>query len=453
MRFFALVIVGLSCLRASALDGVTNSQESPALGGFAHVSGRLLSDLVRRDLAFDQPINETILNMTMRGTARIDGQIGLDLIPSANSARLRLAMTGRAVTDNGVATMRNIQIFSSSNTQISGYKDVYFDVQGLRLAPAHADCRTSIQVHDVEARLRLVERIAWRRAGRMQENAESAASQQAARRAEQQLEAQAGPPLAQSHREYLENVYRPLGDQNALPDVRFSTTNEHFAVRFMSRQSHPNNSPGAIPNPAQDIAVCLSDSYVNEFASCLVAGKTIADKNFADIMATITGETPRALWIHSREEPWSVVADSRHPISVSFADDQASIVLRIQRTLRGDEALDRSLDIAAKYVLEITRDGPLLTRIGDVAIEFADGRAAYDESESQFRDFLKRKFSGVFLSEIYFAGLTPPAGGGWGKLRRLNLTQLTSRAGWLALGYELPESAAIAKSPQQALRK
>src|ERR1043165_1278310 len=195
MRFFIVVIVGISCWRASAFDGIDSSRESPALGGFSHVSGRLLEDLVRRDLAIDLPINETILNMAMRGTAHVNCQIGLDFVPNPNDANLRLSLTGRASMTDGVGTMRSIQVFSSSNTQISGYKDIFFDVQGLRVAPARVNCRTSIQVQDVDARFRLIERIAWRRVGLMQGSAESAASERAAGRAEQQLEAEAGPPL------------------------------------------------------------------------------------------------------------------------------------------------------------------------------------------------------------------------------------------------------------------
>src|SRR5262249_4078856 len=148
--------------------------------------------LLRRDLTLDQRIAETIMNMTMRGTAHVTCRIGLDLIPNPNVANLRLTMTGSALMDDGVATMRRIRVFSSSNTQISGSKDVFFSSQGLQLAPTRADCRTSIQVHDVEAPLRLVERIAWRRVGSMQSDVEHSASQRASSRAEQQLEAEAG---------------------------------------------------------------------------------------------------------------------------------------------------------------------------------------------------------------------------------------------------------------------
>jgi hypothetical protein len=440
MRAFVLAILTLSCLRASAFDGVDPSQEPSALGGFAHISKRVLADLLRRELTLDQRITETIMNMTMRGTAHVTCQIGLDLIPNPNIANLRLTMTGRASMDDGVATMRRIQVFSSSNTQISGSKDVFFSTEGLRLVPTRADCRTSIQVHDIAAPLRLIERIAWRRVSSMQSDVENSASQRASRRAEQQLEAEAGRPLAQLHRQYLESVYQPLVRRKALPDVRFSTTQGHLSVRLLSRDKQREEVVGTAPETACDIAVCLSDSYVNELAALLIGGATFADHQFADLMATITGKTPRPLWVHARAEPWSVVADASCPLTVSFDDNQINVALRIGRALRGQETLKRPIDIAASYSLEITPDGPRLIRVGDVGIKFADGGSAYETFEEQFRDFLRRKFSGVFLSEIYFDGLMPPVGGSWGKLRRLNLTQFESGHGWFALGYELPEA-------------
>jgi hypothetical protein len=455
MRHFVLLISILLCASAAATELGRDAAMQPqpehqpqplALGGFAHVSKRVLADLFHRDVKLNQVVTETILNMTTRGTAQIDCKIGLDLIPNPNSANLRITMTGHAVMNDVVGQMRNIRIYSTSHTSINGYKDVFFDPQGLRLAPTRADCLTSIQVHDIAARLRLVERIAWRRVGQMQSQAERAAGQRASRRAEQQLEAEAGKPLSQVHHEYVDNVYEPLVRQNAFPDARLSTTGEHLSIRFLSRAAPDENNSDSIPRPAYDLALGLSDWYVNQIATPMVGGKTHSDRRFADFMQTITGKTPRQLWVHSRADAWTVTATKQLPVIVSFADDVASVVFRIDRATRGDQTLNRPVDISAKYTLEITSDGPRLLRVGDLAVEFADApRGTSDDPiDIQFRDFLRRKFSGVFLSEIYFDGLMPPEGGSWGKLRRLNLKQLTAQKGWLALGYELAPTAAPA---------
>ena len=134
---------------------------------------------------------------------------------------------------------------------------------------------------------------------------------------------------------------------------------------------------------------------------------------------------------------------------IAFAGDVLSIILRIEQATRGQRRLDRPVEISAKYTVEATPDGPHLIRSGKLAVEYikSDSTDRLDFSEEEFRTFLARKFSGVFLSELYFDGLMPPEGGSWGKLRRLNLTQLSSRDGWLAIGYQLSAGSTVASAP------
>jgi len=189
------------------------------LGGFAMVSKRILQDLIERRVTIKKTVAEPVLNMTTRGTLQVDCQIGLELVPNPRAANLRVTMAGGAVMNDAVSMMRSVRVSSSSGTRLSGHQDILFEPQGLRLLPASASGNTSIQVRDIEARRRLVERIAWRRAARMQPETEQAASGRAARRAEEQLETEVGRPMRELQREYVKGV-RQLSDQGAFPDVR-----------------------------------------------------------------------------------------------------------------------------------------------------------------------------------------------------------------------------------------
>jgi hypothetical protein len=119
--------------------------------------------------------------------------------------------------------------------------------------------------------------------------------------------------------------------------------------------------------------------------------------------------------------------------------------LNLGRAARAGATLEQPLTIRVAYTPQITRDGPLLVRLGEVALEFTDpaDERADDPAQTGFRQFLRRKFAGVFPAELYFDGLMPPAGGLWARLRSLNLTQFTSRDGWLALGYEWSPAASV----------
>jgi hypothetical protein len=137
-----------------------------------------------------------------------------------------------------------------------------------------------------------------------------------------------------------------------------------------------------------------------------------------------------------------------------------AVTFNIDRTTRGARRFDRPLAISAKYALEKTRDGPRLVRQGEVAVDFLEDEDDAAETadqpniepiEAELKQFLLRKFNGVFLAELYFDGLMPPAGGSWGKLRSLDLKQLTSRDGWLALGYERPSAAPVTETAAATL--
>jgi hypothetical protein len=450
MRFFVQLFLMLA-LAVTLRGPLTASEPAPTamipeqanLGGYAHVSARFLADLLHREIKLSQQVVDTILNMTTRGNAQIDCQIGIELVPNPQVAQVRLTASGQAIMNDTIGTMRSIQVSSSSRTQINGAKEVFFNPQGLRLLPARSDCRTSLQINDIDANRRIVERLAWRRADRMQPQAEQEVSRRIARRAEQQIDAQAGKPLAQLNEAYVDEVYAPLVRQGAFPEMRLSTTPEHLSITLFSQISDARGpSP---PAPAFDVAVCLGDSFVNALFAPLLAGKTITDRQLANLMQTLIGQTPRALWIHERAEPWSLTAAKERPLSLAFDEGRVSITLRIDGAARGEQHLDRPLEIAAAYSLAITRDGPRLTRLGEVSVAFSDddARPTDEGADGELRQFLHRKFVGVFPAELYFDGLTPPAGGSWSKFRQLTLTRFSSGHGWLAIGYELPSTPAI----------
>ncbi len=438
------------------LQAVDNDQlNSPTtrLGGFAHISKRVLQDLLNRDMTFTETVAEPILNMTTRGSARVDCRIGFDLLPNPHAAHVRVLMNGSVVMDNAVSTLRSVQVSSSSQTRISGYQDLLLDDDGLRLLPARASGSTSIQVHGLDARP-FVERLGWRRVGRQQPQAEQAASQRTARRAERHLESEVARSVGHLRHETIDDIFRSLSEVGVFPEARLATTSEYLSIRLLRpaalAEHHPMaNSP---PVPEGDLAICLNDSFVTELIAPLMAGRTYSDRQFADLMETLTGKTPRPLWVHSRTEPWSVTAAKEQPLVISFAGEAVSIKLRIDHAARGQQRLDRALEISAKYTLEITPDGPHLIRSGNLAVEFAEAAAQQrDPREEEFREFLERKFSGVFLSDIHFDGLMPPQGGLLGKLRRLELKQLSSRDGWFAIGYELRSTSQIASTRKSTL--
>lgn len=415
------------------------------LGGYVHVSERTLNELLHRDVSYRETVHESALGMSTRGTAQADCHISFDLRPNGDFAQMRLTMTGKAAMDDTVSSRRRIRVYSSSETSIAAHKDVFFNLDGLRLAHSVARCRSAIAIHGIAAPGPLIERIAWRQALAMQPDAERATERSASRRTEERLEAEAGRPLADLNREYAENIREPLLERQLMPTVRFSTDSRHaFAQVFLRRPPSAANRSRPAPRPARDVAVCFREELVNEICADILSGKTLADHHFADLMQTILGATPRPLWVHRRSEPWEVEFAREAPLTATFQRDLATITLRMVRVGRGDARWNGEWEIAADYALEITPDGPHLIRQGPLRVVERSPADGID-SDDEIRGFLASKFGAVLPEELYFDGLVPPEGGSWGRIRRLSLKQFTARDGWLAIGYELDPSPAATK--------
>ena len=127
------------------------------------------------------------------------------------------------------------------------------------------------------------------------------------------------------------------------------------------------------------------------------------------------------------------------------------ITLHLSGVKRGEQRIQRPIEIEANFVPKITDEGPSLFRDGDVAVHLSSGEQNEDAS---LREFLIRKFGAVFQPEIYFHGLTPPTGGSLGKLRLLTPMEFRSTGGWLTVAYELTGQINPATLPiaQSALR-
>jgi hypothetical protein len=418
--------------RTDLFSPVAPAVKGNGLGLYAHVSARAMNDILQREVKRRENVAESILSLSTRGTADVQCQVTLETVPNEKAATVRFRMTGQANMPNTVGTTRGIKVYSSSNTQMDGFKDIVFDGAGFLLHPAQVHCRPSVKVSRIDASRPLVERIAWRRVDRSQPQAEQIAGEKAALRAEQQLNDEVSKPLAQVHQGYVETVYPRLKENEATAKMAVSSTAEHIVIKMLSPIAEESSE--FAPPPAYDLAVLAKDSFVNDVGALLLGNKTVADTQLANWMQTLTGKTPPALWVHDRAEPWSLVMAAR-PLDVMFRDEQVRITMHMTGATRGAQRLDQPMHMSVTYTLEITRDGPRLVRVGDLRLDFDDLAVSAGEPSDGFRQFLTRKFNGLFPADLYFDGLTPPAGGTWAKLHCLSLSQFTARDGWFAIGY------------------
>ena len=406
--------------------------------GFTQASGRLLNVLLGRSVEEQTFIAQTVLGSYTEGLAFTRAQILFGVVPAQDRGALEVRLQGHVTCPSNIAERRRVSVQSAALTEISAHKQVNINDLGLHLAPAAASCATSVEIQDVAAGSRILERIAWRRANRMVSEAEQIASQRAQLEVSAKLDAQANTALDGANATFCQKIRAPLIRFNALPATfQFYSDESHLRLSLSQRNESQLVAAGPAPQLSQsyDVAGCVHESLINNLSESLLGGRTIEDETWLEMMHLLLGTPPRALWVHDRAERWSVTFAKEQPVLAHFASDRIGFTLRFARITRGTQPLDRAIEIEATFIPQITRDGPHLMRDGKLTVRFT-GPLAPPEDPSLLA-FLTRKFGAVFPPEITFAGITPPTGGTIGRLRQLQTAEFRSAAGWLTLAYEL----------------
>jgi hypothetical protein len=403
--------------------------------GVVQVSGRVINHFLRRDVQDTRMVHESILGVAASGLARTNGELTTRLVPSPLHAIVDIQLNGTTNIDNNVARQRSVTILSSTCTNIHAWKRVYITESGLHPLPGDARCVSSIRLQDISARFRLVERIAWRRAGRIHTQLELAAARRAGALAAQHLDVECNPILSDADATFAEKVREPLRRGNLWPEqVALTTTSDSLRFTAWGRSRPLDDFPPV--DQDHDVAVQIHQTLVSDAAETALAGVMVSDRHWLELTRSLTGQAPRPLWVHDRSEPWAVVFSPVRPLHVEFQSDGFTLMLDIEQVVRGPMRYVQPLRIATTQILDISPDGPRLTRVGNIRVLPLAGDEA-GESWEEVRTFLQRKFEAVFPPDLYFDGLVPPSGVTWDKLRQLEPKEFAARKGWLRLGYQL----------------
>jgi hypothetical protein len=200
-----------------------------------------------------------------------------------------------------------------------------------------------------------------------------------------------------------------------------------------------------------DVAIAAHESMIVNLAESMLGGSTIPDETWLSIIKLLSGEEPRALWVHDRTEPWSVTLAEERPLTPRFKDGGAAFTFRFSKVQRGDEVFAHPVEVEARFTLGESRDGPVLRRKGDVEIRFPSEPSL--ASREGVEKFLKRKFSAVFPPELIYYGIVPPEGGSLGKLNQLRLAEFKTASGWMTVGYRLAPAAGSRPGAELASRR
>jgi len=406
----------------------------------ARVSGRFAAQGINGPVEEVTSVNDVILGTTINGVAQTRGDLQLALVPDHSRATFDIHMTGTAYSNNR-GVNRGVQIYPTGATSINAVKRIFVDADGIHTFPAEASCYTNSTINSIEHCLRIVEKMAWKRATQQKADAQVVASAHAETRVEGRMNARTNEMLKEPRERFATNFRAPLLRRGEFPQrFELSTTNDDIHVRLMQANNYQLAAASPPPEISGDfdLSLRLHESFVRNFSEAALGGYELTDERLVKLLEENGREVPEELRIDPSKDPWSITFAADQPIRVEFNDQKVKIALRGRRFTRGEQVVSSEMDIWALYALTRTPEGAKLTREGEVQAEYTMG-GFENAAKIAIKTLMRKKFDALFKSEIAGEGIQLK--GRWGEAGPLKLGHLDASSGWLSLGWSLPAGA------------
>ncbi len=409
----------------------------------AHSSERFLSTGFNQYVDRTTPVRDNILGTQIQGMARFTGTQVLDMVPSSGDGRLNILLRGTILSNNlgfnGPVTLR-----STGTTSVVATKQLVVNENGLFAVAASAHCRTSSSIHSLWAKCGIVERIAWRKAGKQKGAAEAIASNHAEARINSSVDSEAVGLVAQANAAFQEKYRQPLLRRGyPTRNIHVSTTNHSVQLSALQMARAQLAAPSLPPRaaPATDLAVQAHESAVANFSEAIIGGFELTDEGLVEMLREAKLEVPEELEITDEKEPWSITFSENHPLAATFSGNLVTLYLRANRFTRGrnedgtvDQDIRELVQISATYTIEKQGNGALLKRQGEVNVDFVESKRL-NTAQITTKTFLRRKFDSLFKEELAGEGLRPK--GRFARAGLLALQEIQADQGWITLGWQM----------------
>lgn len=421
---------------------------------YAEASLGVVEAIVGRPVDEVQPVEDCILGTTISGTGHTTGNLTVELARSNYFGAIDLLLLAATNSDT-VGRNGPVKIYSTGLTKHASRKRLILNENGLSSEPAETNAVTNNDIQCIDANGRaLIERIAQRRAAQQEPQAEQIASQHAEQRVSTRLDEQAAELIAQTNEQYQKQFRRPLERRGLFPPMlTFSST--HDAVNAVALEAGATDLGAPSAPPAltlhADVAVRVHESFANNLAQGGLAGRIFQEDEVRKSLTDALGQLPEQLKSSDEEGPPTAIHfASQQPISVIFAQDSFTVMIRGESFTKGDADYP-GMNIKVTYDIRQTEQGPRAVRRGDLEIFppgfTPDAGQTLSGREQAIRRILQRRLERAFPQEIVPKPVTPQ--GRLAKLGPMVLSEWRVANGWMLLGYQRTQPAPTATAASE----
>jgi hypothetical protein len=414
------------------------------------VSESMVQRVVQRPINRRNPVRDCILGTYVVGDADLRGKLSATLLPSPDSVRIRLALDGTIHSDS-VGYNGPVRLKSTGIGQVHASRVLEIKETDVAMEPVQATGSLTTRINRIEHRLRLVRKIARKKAAQQKPLAEAIARGKMIRRVSEgfdedlrkQLSQLTSDPSAASDR--IGNVRRWLQRLDlAEPTRSIRSTADSLSAQVTVRQAAQLASAVPPPSvqPLSEITIQLQESLINNTLGATLAGRTMSRDQLADLVQLAT---PDAEASDGDQPNFEIDFDAARPIIFEANQGKLRIGIRGTRFFsEGKRELKERLEVAATFTPWRTDNGRvILKREGDVEINFP-GTKRLSTLQTSKRVPIQEAFADAFPEQLLDEPIVAPETIKLDALRdrMLKLVHFNAENSWLTLGFNESESPA-----------
>ena len=385
--------------QSDSLVGAVRSQYSRS-NARVLISSEFVNARFSKPVNEANPVNEIILGTQLFGQSWMQGWVTPQLIDNPSHALIRLNLNGTFTSQN-IGYNRSVKLHTQGSGSVVACESIALTNTGLvPLNDTASDAVLSSQIDSIEAKLRIVRKIASKQAAKQKPEADSIAEG----RLETRVRTQFHERLAQQISEANQRIQNP--DLTVLARLGLDRPNrttwsspQFMALLWKLQGQTQLAAPASCPLVVDPtgVTVQLHESVVTNLLDPVLAGRTLRSTELDTLSPQFGGVLGKGLIKQKDEKPWAITMAPFHPVEIQLDDSLVTFRIRTKRLDSGDQGVDKAASIEASYKIVLMDGAIQLERQGDVKIVFAEQRGS---RAATMRGALKKIFDEVFKQKL-----------------------------------------------------
>lgn len=402
---------------------------------------RLLPDVPTKT----SPIRTRLLGNDVRGSSRVDSELGIRLNPSDDAWNLNILTLGDVATES-YSGQSGVTVMTNGKSVFDASTPLMIDHAGYRIGNTKVEVAGGQRLRGIRSRYdgwpligSLVRGIAESRFEDARPIANQTSYRQIKTTVTEELQSQLSTKAAMGQAKLDDFVFGPLGRLNLEPKViDLQTTSDRLIARYRLAGDWQLASNTPRPRAWSDSWMSLQihqSAFNNTFEQLLPKGKAKSFGEFFEDTMTLFGRD-------GFELPEDIPGDARiefaatRPITVEMDEGRLTLTLRVVSLSQDGRASLNRFIVRANYRSEIDGLSAKLVRDGHLSVS--------GPGMSMRQRFPIRALFNKILSESRAIPLTMPRLTEHPAAQDLAISQLEMRDGWLALAISPNTSPRVA---------